>query len=81
MGPLDFLLFSPFIIRSALTVPVSFMGVKLGHLHYRKNILRGCLKVGAEKIFGPEGEEVSGDWKIKLYNEEFTIHTALTKYY
>jgi hypothetical protein len=49
MGPLNFLLFSPFIVRSAVTVPVSFMGVKLGHLHYGKNILRGCLKVGAEE--------------------------------
>ena len=29
----------------------------------------GCLRVEAEKIFGPEREEVIGDWR-KLYNEE-----------
>jgi hypothetical protein len=47
-----------------------YMGEKLGLLHYEKNILGGCLRIGCGgKIFWAERGEIMGD-RRKSYMEE-----------
>ena len=46
------------------------MGVKLGRSHLRAEYRLGVFQNRVlRKMFGPEREEVTGDWR-KLHNEE-----------
>ena len=45
-----------------------FMGVKLGHSHWGRNVGWGCLRIGFWGV-GPKRDEVIGEWR-RLLNEE-----------
>ena len=56
-----------------------FVGVKLGCSHCGRNVgLRVCENRVLRKIYGPQGDKVTGEWR-KLHNEELSDLYILPK--